>query len=38
MSNLAKHAIKIPSNVSIKLENTLMLIEGPLGKKTLKFR
>jgi len=37
MSNLAKHAIKIPSNVSIKLENTLMLIEGPLGKKTLKL-
>jgi large subunit ribosomal protein L6 len=37
MSNLAKHAIKIPSNVFIKIENNLMLIEGPLGKKTLKL-
>jgi large subunit ribosomal protein L6 len=37
MSNLAKHEIKIPSNVSIKLENNSMLIEGPLGKKTLKL-
>jgi len=37
MSNLAKNSIKIPFNVSIKLENDSMLIEGPLGKKTLKL-
>ena len=37
MSNLAKHAIKIPFNVSIILKNNFMLIEGPLGKKTLEL-
>ena len=37
MSNLAKHSIKIPFNVSIKIANNLIIIEGPLGKKTLKL-
>lgn len=37
MSNLAKHAIKIPFNVSIVLKNNFMLMEGPLGKKTLEL-
>ena len=37
MSNLTKQSIKIPYNVSVKLKNNLLFIEGPLGTKTLKL-
>lgn len=35
MSNLAKQSIKIPANITVKINNNVCLIEGPLGKKPL---
>ena len=37
MSNLTKHAIKIPSNIFIKIESDSIYIKGPLGEKVLKL-
>jgi large subunit ribosomal protein L6 len=35
MSNLVKQSIKIPSNISVKIEKNLLCIKGPLGDKTI---
>jgi len=37
MSNLTKHAIKIPFNISVKIESDSIYIKGPLGEKVLKL-
>jgi len=37
MSNLTKQTIRIPLDINIKLKKDILLVEGPLGNKTLKL-
>ena len=38
MSNLARQSIKVPSNISVKLDGNKLILTGPLNKSTVDLR